>query len=330
MKNNEGAMRRSIRAASLLVAAIAVAIVSAGSNAAYPEKQIWWIVPYAPGGSADVTSRILVTRLSQRLNQTILVDNKAGATGSIGATFGARAAPDGYTVLYGSFDIVINPLVRDLPYDPLKDLVPVTQLSNLWEILVAPADAPYNTFAEFLDYAQKNPDKVNFGTTGAASAGHLSGELLKRATKLEMTHIPFKGGGPGVAAAIGGQVAVYWATGGSAMPSIKSGRLKALAVSSPTRLPALPNTPTFKELGYPSLNTNEWTGVFVPKGTPPDIVRLLNREIRETLAEPAVAEQLASRGIEVVTSSPEEFDQFVKNESQRWRAVVKELNIKYE
>ena len=318
------------RAATVLLAGIAMAILSGPSSGAYPEKQIWWIVPYAPGGSADVTSRILVARLSQRLGQTILVDNKSGATGSIGATFIAKAAPDGYTIGYGSFDLAINPLVRDLPYDPLKDMVPVTQLSNLWEILVAPADAPYNTFAEFVEYARKNPDKVNFGTTGAASAGHLSGELLKKATKLDLTHIPFKGGGPGVAAAVGGQVAVYWATGGSAMPSIKGGKLKALAVSSPTRLPALPNVPTFKELGYPTINTNEWTGVFVPKGTSPEIVRFLNREIRETLAEPAVAEQLANRGIEVVSSSPEEFDQFVKSEVQRWRAVVKELNIKYE
>ena len=323
-------MSSCTRVISAILAALVMAILSGASSAAYPEKQIWWIVPYAPGGSADVTSRILVTRLSQRLNQTILVDNKSGATGSIGATFVARAAPDGYTIGFGTFDLAINPLVRDLPYDPLKDLTPVTQLSNLWEILVAPADAPYNTFAEFVEYAKKNPDKINFGTTGAASAGHLSGELLKKATKLEMTHIPFKGGGPGVAAAIGGQVSVYWATGGSAMPSIKAGCLKALAVSAPTRMPALPNVPTFNELGYPTLNTNEWTGVFVPKGTSPDIVRLLNREIRETLAEPAVAEQLANRGIEVVTSSPEQFDQFVKSEAQRWRAVVKDLNIKYE
>jgi tripartite-type tricarboxylate transporter receptor subunit TctC len=307
-----------------------MAMLSGASSGAYPEKQIWWIVPYAPGGSADVTSRILVTRLSQRLNQNILIDNKSGATGSIGATFVARAAPDGYTVGYGSFDLAINPLVRELPYDPLKDLTPVTQLSNLWEILVAPADAPYNTFAEFMEWARKNPDKVNFGTTGAASAGHLSGELFKKASKLEMTHIPFKGGGPGVAAAVGGQVSIYWGTGGSAMPSIKAGRLKALAVTAPTRLPALPNIPTFKELGYPSLIVTEWTGVFVPKGTPADIVRLLNREIRETLAEPAIAEQLSSRGIEIVTSSPEEFDQFVKGEVQRWRAVVKDLNLKYD
>ena len=252
-------MSSCTRVISAILAATVMAILSGASSAAYPEKQIWWIVPYAPGGSADVTSRILVTRLSQRLNQTILVDNKSGATGSIGATFVARAAPDGYTIGYGTFDLAINPLVRDLPYDPLKDLTPVTQLSNLWEILVAPAEAPYNTFAEFVEYAKKNPDKINFGTTGAASAGHLSGELLKKATKLEMTHIPFKGGGPGVAAAIGGQVSVYWATGGSAMPSIKAGRLKALAVSAPTRMPSLPNVPTFNELGYPTLNTNEWT-----------------------------------------------------------------------
>ena len=318
------------RLVSMFLVLITMAPFGGAARAAYPEKPIWWIVPYAVGGSADVVSRILANRISERFNQRIVVDNKPGATGAIGSAFVARAAPDGYTVLYQGFDLAINPSVRQLSFDPLKDLSPVMQVANMWVIMVAPADAPYNTFAEFVDYARKNPDKINFGTTGAGSAGHLVGELFKRQAKLEMVHIPFKGGGPGVAAAIAGQVSVYYALPGSAMPSIRGGRLKALAVAAPTRMSALPNTPTFAELGYPGVIASEWNGILVPKDTPAQIIQLLNREVRDVLAEPATAEQLTKMGIDIVTSSPHEFQQFLQHEVQRWGAVVRELNLKYD
>lgn len=322
-------MWNRMRLVSFLAAVTATLSGVAPATAAYPEKPIIWVVPYAPGGSADVVSRILAKRVSERLHQPVVVDNKPGATGAVGAEFVARAAPDGYTVLYQGFDLAINPLVRQLSFNPIKQLTPVTQVSNMWEILVAPANAPYNTFAEFIDWAKKNPDKVNFGTTGAASAGHLSGEMFRKQSKLEMVHIPFKGGGPGVAGAVAGQVSIYWATPGSGMPFIQQGRLKPLAVSAPKRMATLPNVPTLTEVGYPIV-TSEWTGVLVPKGTPPQIVQLLNREIREILEEPPVAEQLTKMGIDIVTSSPQEFDQFLQNETQRWGTVVRELNLKYD
>ncbi|HZP89350.1 MAG TPA: tripartite tricarboxylate transporter substrate binding protein [Burkholderiales bacterium] len=314
----------------IILVILAMASFTGTARAAYPEKPIWWIVPYAVGGSADVVSRILANRISERFNQRILVDNKPGATGAVGAQFVAHAAPDGYTVLYQAFDLAINPLVRQLSFDPMKELTPVTQVVNMWVIMVAPANAPYNTLQEFVDYARKNPDKVNFGTAGAASAGHLTGELFKRQAKLDMVHIPFKGGGPGVTAAIAGQVSVYFATPGSGMPAIQGGRLKALAVAAPKRLAALPNVPTFAEGGYPAVIASEWTGVLVPKGTPSQIVQSLNREIREVLAEPAVAEQMGKLGIDLVTSSPQEFDHFLQQETQRWGKVVRDLNLKYD
>ena len=313
-----------------LVMLMSLMLFGGRALAAYPEKPLWWVVPYPAGGSADVVSRIITKRLSERLKQPIIVDNKPGATGALGAGFVAHAAPDGYTVLYQGFDLAINPLVRTLTFDPLKHLTPVTQVSNMWTIMVAPKDAPYNTFAEFMDYARKNPDKVNFGTTGAASAGHLTGELFKKESKLNMVHIPFKGGGPGVVAAIGGQVSIYYATPGSGMPYIQSGQLKPLVVSAPARMATLPNIPTFTDVGYPNIVSSEWTGVLVPQGTPADIVQFLNREIREVLAEPAISEQITKLGIDIVTNSPQEFDKFLTNETERWGKVVRELGLKYD
>ena len=287
---------------------------------------IWWVVPYAVGGSSDVVSRLITTRLGERLNQRILIDNKPGAGAAIGQEFVARAAPDGYTVLYDAFALAVNPSLRKLRFDPEKDLVPVTQVSNMWVIMVAPASAPYNTFAEFLDYARKNPDKATYGTT-LASAGHFTAELFKSQAKLDMVHIPYKGGGPGVTAAMAGEVSIYYATGGSGMAAIRSGRLKALAVTSPTRYSALPNVPTFVELGYPEIVASEWNGLFAPRGTPAEIIQLLNREVHAVLADPRIREATTSLGIEIVTSTPQEFGQFVQNETRRWGGVIRQFKI---
>jgi tripartite-type tricarboxylate transporter receptor subunit TctC len=311
-------------AALLCVAALAW---GGGARAAYPDKTIWWIVPYSVGGSADVVSRMLAVRIGEKLNQRILVDNKPGASGAIGEEFVSRAPPDGYTVLYDAFALAVNPSLRKMRFDPEKDLQPVTQVSNMWVIMVAPANAPYNTLAEFIDFAQKNPGKASHGSAGAGTSGHLTGELFKSLIKSDMVHVPYKGGGPAVTAAIGGEVSVYYATGGSAMASIRAGKLKALAVAAPNRMPALPNVPTFAELGYPDVLASEWTGIFVPKDTPADIVQLLNREVRATLADPKVHEQMSNLGIDTVTSGPREFAQFVHGEMQRWGRIVKQLNL---
>lgn len=320
-------MRVTRRTAAAMVAALAAAWAGA-AHAAYPEKNIWWVVPYSPGGSADVVSRMLATRIGDRLKQRILVDNKPGAGGSIGTELVTRAAPDGYTVLYEALAIAVNPYLKAMKFDAERELVPVTQVSNMWVMLVAPASAPYNTFAEFVDWVRKNPQKGNYGSTGPGSAGNLCGELLKSEAKLDLVHVPYKGGGPGVTAAMAGEVSVYWATGGSGMAAIKAGKLKPLAITAPKRYAPLPNVPTFAELGYPDIVASEWTGVFVPRGTPAEIVQLLNKEIATVLAEPRVHETVTDLGIDIVTSSPQEFADFVHNEGQRWGRTIKQLHIR--
>ena len=321
-------MKHPFALAAALVSGITL-LWSSAAWSAYPEKPIWWVVPYSPGGSTDVISRVITVRIGERLNQRIHIENKPGASGSIGAEFVARAAPDGHTVLHDALALAVNPALKNMKFDPGRELVPVTQISNMWVILTAAANAPYNTLAEFIDYAHKNPTKVSYGSTGAGSAGHLTGELFKSVSKLDIVHVPYKGGGPGVVAAMAGEVSIYYAIAGSAMGAIKSGRLKALAVAAPARYAALPNIPTFAELGFADVVASEWNGLFVPKGTPAEIVDLLNKEVRAVLAEPAVREKLATTlGIDIVTSTPGEFDQFVQREALRWGRVIKQLNIR--
>jgi tripartite-type tricarboxylate transporter receptor subunit TctC len=314
-------LRRCLAPLALLAAVCSAA-------AAYPEKPIWMVVPYSVGGSGDVTGRLLAKRLSERLGHQVLVDNKPGAGASIGEEHVARAAPDGYTVLYDATSLSVNPALRPLKFDAEKDLVPVAQVANMYVTLVAPANAPYNTLAEFLEYARKNPDKASYASAGPGTAGHLATELLKTQTKASILHVPYKGGGPAVLAAISGEVSVYFATPGSGMPHIRSGKLKPLAVAAPRRQPALPNTPTFAELGFPDVVASEWTGLFVPKGTPADVIQFLNKEVREIIAEPAMAEQFSKMGVDTVTGTPREFQQFVSNETRRWGAIVRQLNLK--
>jgi tripartite-type tricarboxylate transporter receptor subunit TctC len=320
-------MRRQLKHATAALLCGFMLLFGSAAWSAYPEKPIWWVVPYSPGGSTDVISRIVTVRIGERLNQRILVENKPGAGGSIGAELVARAAPDGYTVLHDALALAVNPALKSMKFDPGRELIPVTQVSNMWVIMTAPANAPYNTLAEFIEFARKNP--ASYGSTGAGSAGHLTGELFKAQSKLDIVHVPYKGGGPGVVAAMAGEVSIYYAIAGSAMGAIKSGKLKALAVAAPSRYAPLPQVPTFTELGYADVVASEWNGLFVPKGTPQEIVDLLNKEARAVLAEPAVQEKLVTTlGIDIVTSTPTEFNQFVEREATRWGRVIKQLNIR--
>lgn len=298
------------------------------ARAAYPEKPVWFVVPYSVGGSADVTGRVLAKRLSERLGQQVLVDNKPGAGASIGQEYVAKAHADGYTFLYDAFAISVNPSLRQLRFDIEKDLVPVVQIANMYVIFVAPAAAPYNTLAEFLDYARKNPDKASYASAGPGTAGHLASELLKMDTKTSTLHVPYKGGGPAILATVSGEVSVYFATAASGMPHIRSGKLKALAVAAPTRMAALPNVPTFAELGYPDIVASEWTGLFAPRGTPAETVQLVNTEMRAIIGEPATAELFSKMGVETATGTQPEFQKFVSGEIKRWGAVVRKLDLK--
>ena len=295
----------------------------------YPSKPVKMIIPFAPGGASDFVGRIIQPRLSELLGQQLIVENRPGASGNIGVEASARSAPDGYTIFLGNVgSIAINPGVfPNLPVNPLKDLIAVTQVVDVPGVLVAhPSFAP-NTVRELVAFAKANPGKVNYASPGSGSQNRLEMEnLRKSAGGLEMVHVPYKGGaGPAVSALVAGETHLMFVTASSAMPMVKAGRLKVLAVAAPKRLEPLPGSPTMAESGYPGFETGSWQGIFVPAGTPKDVVDKLYEVTVQTMKAPEVRERLSKGGVEVVTSaSPAAFAQFVATETQRWGRAAKE------
>jgi tripartite-type tricarboxylate transporter receptor subunit TctC len=311
-----------------LVAALVIASAPvAAFSQAYPSKVIRVVVPYSPGGGADNAARILAPRLSQQMGQQVIIENRAGGSGSIGANAVAQADPDGYTVLYDASSFSVNPALRKLPFDAKKDLVPVSLAVTVPNILVVPPNAPYKTVGEFIDQARKKPGVMTYASYGPGSAAHLIGELLKNQAKIDMLHVPYKGGAPALMDVMGGQVDSYFSNAASGMNYVKSGRLRALAVTSSKRMAALPDVPTLAESGFKNFEVLEWNGFFVPKGTPPDIVARLNKEVVAALKDPATRSKLQGLGLDPVGSSADEFAKFLGNEMSRWAALVKSNNI---
>ena len=311
-----------------LVAALVIASAPvAAFSQAYPSKVIRVVVPYSPGGGADNAARILAPRLSQQMGQQVIIENRAGGSGSIGANAVAQADPDGYTVLYDASSFSVNPALRKLPFDAKKDLVPVSLAVTVPNILVVPPNAPYKTVGEFIDPARKKPGVMTYASYGPGSAAHLIGELLKNQAKIDMLHVPYKGGAPALMDVMGGQVDSYFSNAASGMNYVKSGRLRALAVTSSKRMAALPDVPTLAESGFKNFEVLEWNGFFVPKGTPPDIVARLNKEVVAALKDPATRSKLQGLGLDPVGSSADEFAKFLGNEMSRWAALVKSNNI---
>jgi len=300
-----------------------------GFSQGYPNKAVRVVVPFAPGGASDFVGRILQPRLGELLGQQIVVENKPGASGNIGVAESARSAPDGYTIFLGNVgSVAINPGVfPNLPVNPLKDLIAVTQVVDVPGTLVAhPSFAP-NTVKELVDYARANPGKVNYASPGSGSQNRLEMEnLRKSAGGLEMVHVPYKGGaGPAVSALVAGETHVMFVTASSAMPMVKAGRLKVLAVAAPKRLQPLPDAPTMAESGYPGFETGSWQGIFVPAGTPKEVVDKLYDIAVRAMKTPEVGQRLGNGGVEVVTSaSPAAFAQFVAAETARWGKAAKE------
>jgi tripartite-type tricarboxylate transporter receptor subunit TctC len=299
---------------------------------AYPSKPIRLIVPFATGGATDSSARVVADRLGQRLGQSILVENRAGAGGSIGAGFVARAAPDGYTLLLGlDATMVVNPFTQsNVPFDTVKDFIPVTKIGDVGLILVANPALPAKTLPALLQYSKANPDKLSFSTGGAGSTTHVAGELLKQRTGLEMTHIPYKSGGAAIVDAVGGQVQLSFSAIAGAAPFVKAGKLVGIGVSSRKRNPSLPEVPTFIEQGLSDFEAVSWVGILVPAGTPQPIVDKLNHEMVAVLNEPATKEKLAQLGIDAVGNSPAEFSAQIKADMARWQGVVERGHIKAE
>jgi tripartite-type tricarboxylate transporter receptor subunit TctC len=295
----------------------------------YPNKPVKMIIPFAPGGASDFVGRILQPNLSELLGQQVVIENRPGASGNIGVEAGARSAPDGYTIVLGNVgSIAINPGVfPKLAADPLKDLVAVTQVVDVPGVLVAHPAFPPNSVKEFVAFAKANPGKVNYASPGSGSQNRLEMEKLRNAAGgLDMVHVPYKGGaGPAVSALVAAETHLMFVTASSAMPMIKSGRLKVLAVAAPKRLEPLPDAPTMSEAGYPAFETGSWQGIFVPAGTPKEVVDRLYAASVKTMQAREVRERLAHGGVEVVTSaSPAAFAQFVADETARWGKAAKE------
>lgn len=316
--------------AAVGLAAAAFAAATPAWAQSYPSKPIRLIVPFSAGGGADNAARVLAQYLGTTMGVTVVVDNRPGASGLIGGQAVASAEPDGYTVLYDASTYAVNPVLRKMPFDASKDLIPVSLAISVPNILVVPPKAPYNSFPEFIEYARKNAGKVTYASYGAGSAAHLIGELLKNQAKIDMLHIPYKGGAPALADVMGGQVDAYFANAASGLAYVQSGRLKALAVTSAKRMAALPNVPTIAESGFKDFDVLEWNGFFVPKGTPDAVVQRLAKEVKAAVNDPDTRARLQKLGLDPVGSTPAEFATFIQGETARWGALVKSNRISVE
>jgi tripartite-type tricarboxylate transporter receptor subunit TctC len=304
-----------------------LALVPALAWAQYPNKPIRMIVPFAPGGASDFVGRIIQPRLTELLGQQIVVENRAGASGNIGMDAAAKAAPDGYTIYLGNVGTVaLNPAVfTKLTVKPTRDFIAVTQVVDVPGVLVVHPDLQARTVKDIVAIAKAYPGKLNYGSPGAGSQNRLETEVFRKLENLDMVHVPYKGGaGPAVAGLVGGETHLMFVTASSAMNHVKSGRLRLIAVTSAKRLQAFPDAPTMAEAGYPELTSGSWQGIFVPTGTPKEAVDKLYSAAIETMKTPEVRQRLANGGVEVVTSAPGEFAQFVAKETERWGRAVKE------
>jgi len=311
----------------ILVFAILPSLAAAQS---YPSKPLRMIVPFAPGGASDFVARIMQPKLGEVLGQPVVVDNRAGAAGNLGVEAAAKSPADGYTLFLGNIGtIAINPGVfPNLAVSPVRDFVAVTQVVDLPSLLVAHPTLPVSDLKELVAYAKANPGKLNYASPGSGSVDRLAMEILRNREKLDMVHVPYKGGaGPAIAGLMGSETHLMFATAASSMGPVKGGRLKALAVTSNKRIDALPGTQTVVEAGYPDLVISSWQGIFVPAGTPKAVVDRLHAAILKTMASPDVVARLATGGVEVVTTpNPETFGKYVASETARWARIAKEAN----
>jgi tripartite-type tricarboxylate transporter receptor subunit TctC len=306
--------------AILLVPALALA-------QGYPNKPVRMIVPFAPGGASDFVGRILQPRMSELLGQQVIVENRAGASGNIGLEYAAKAAPDGYTIYLGNIGTVaLNPAVfTKMQTKPTRDFIAITQVVDVPGVLVVNPEVQARSVKELVAMAKAYPGKLNYGSPGAGSQNRLETEVFRKLENLDMVHVPYKGGaGPAVAGLVGGETHLMFVTASSAMNHVKNGRLRLLAVTSARRLAAFPDVPTMAESGYPQLTSGSWQGIFVPTGTPKEAVDKLYAVTLETMKHPEVQQRLSNGGVEVVTSAPGEFANFVQKETARWGQAVRE------
>ena len=313
------------------VSGLASALSAAGNVIeSYPDRPIRLVVPVAPGGSSDGVARVIAQKLTEQWKQQVVVDNRAGAAAIIGTNIVAKADPDGYTLVLVSLRHSVNPSLLKMPFDSVQDFAPVTMTAAVGNVLVVNPKSPINSVKDLIALAKQKPGELNFASSGIGGAPHLTGEFFALKTGIKLTHIPYKGGGPAVADVVGGNVTMSFASMTSALPFIRSSRLRPLAVSSKTRSLQLPEVPTMAQAGVADVFVLDWQGVLSPRGTPKPIVDKLSGAIRGILKDPDAAKRLSAMGLDVIASTPDEFGKAIAADVKRWAEVVKTANIKAE
>jgi tripartite-type tricarboxylate transporter receptor subunit TctC len=321
-------MRKTLIAAFTGIALLAAALPSAHAQS-WPSRGIRIIVPFAPGGSTDVFARLIGDRLAIALGQPVLVDNRAGAGGNIGADAVAKAPPDGYTLLMATTGVMAinNAMYKNLSYDAEKDLKPVIYIASITNVLIVPADSPLKSVPDVIAAAKAAPGKLSFASSGSGSSTHISAELFRLMTGTELLHIPYKGSGAAMPDLISGRVSMMFENMPGVVGYIKAGKVKVLAVTGQQRTPALPDVKTVAEAGVPGYESLSWSGIAAPAGTPPEVVARLNREINTILANPEMKQKLAEQGADAVGGTPEAFSAHIARERQKWSKVVRDAAI---
>jgi tripartite-type tricarboxylate transporter receptor subunit TctC len=313
--------------------AAALSLCAGGTFAqSYPSKPIRLIVPFTPGGSTDILGRAIGQKLAEALAQQVVIENRPGAGGSIGAEAAARAAPDGYTLLMGHIGtLAVNPsLYPKLGYDPLKSFVPVAWVARVTNVLVVNPAVPAQSVQELIRLAHDQPGRLRYGSGGNGSAAHLATEYFKLRTQTDIVHVPYKGTGPAVTDLLGGQIEVMMTGAPAVMSHVKAGKMRALAISSAQRIESLPDLPTIAEAGVPGFEAIQWYGVVAPTGTPEAVITRLNAEINRALATPELKARLVAEGAEAAPTTPQAFGAFIAAEIERWRPVIQKAGLKAE
>lgn len=319
----------SLLAITVVTGAYAQAPAATTETKPWPTKSVTLVATYAAGGFADTRMRLLARKLTDKLGQPVVVENKSGAGGVIGTAFIAKAAPDGYTIGSGNLaPLAVNPtLMTMLPYNPQKDIAPVILIENSPLVLSVATSLPVKNLADLIALAKKEPGKLTFGSSGIGGAHHLSGEMFRNLANIDIVHVPYKGGAPASTDLMAGHLSMMFEMGYAALPAIKGQKIHPLAVTSTKRLALLPNVPTMVELGIANFESYNWQGIIAPAGTPKAVIALLNAALNEVLLDPEVIKQIADTGSQVGGGSPEEFARFIASETAKWAKVIHSANI---
>ena len=314
-----------------LAGAVTFSSTAALAQASFPSKSITMIVPFPPGGPTDLVARVIAQKMSESIGQSVVVDNRGGANGNLGAMLAVRAAADGYTLLYNTSSITLSPaLYKSLSYDVRRDLVPVALTAVVPLALVVGSNVPANTVSEFIAYAKANPGKLSYGSAGNGNVTHLGAFQFVRANGIDAVHIPYKGSAPANIDLVGGQIQFMTDTVNSVMPFVRDKRMKMLAVTTPKRMSLFPDVPTLAESGMPGFEVGAWQGLMVPVNTPKPIIQRLNAEVMKALQSPDVRQKLALQGAEPLGSTPEAYGEYIQKELNRWEMVVKQTGVTLE